>query len=123
MNFRVCSSKQAWRGSLGLKRQSKSASVGRSSRRELLEAPLGQARAAPVELVLQHGGEGVQEGLLGALGLHHAGAQGGGDARQAQLAQGAFDLLHVHGLISVVVVFGVLVVRGGCAAPRANSSA
>jgi hypothetical protein len=62
-----------------------------------LEAALGQARAAPVQLVLQHGGEGLQEGLLGGLGLHHAGGQGLGNARQAQLAQGAFDLDHVHG--------------------------
>ena len=86
----------------------------------MLEAPLGQARAAPVELVLQHRREGVQEGLLGALGLHDAGAQGGGDARQAQFAQGAFDLLHVHGLISVMVVFGVPV--SGCAAPLLDYS-
>jgi hypothetical protein len=37
MNFRVCNSKQALRGSLGLKRQSKSASVRRSARPERLK--------------------------------------------------------------------------------------
>ena len=62
-----------------------------------LEAALGQARATPVELVLEHGGEGLQKRLLGGLGLHHAGGQRLGDAREAQLAQGAFDLDHVHG--------------------------
>jgi len=54
---------------------------------------LDQARAAPVEFVLQHGSEGLQKGLLGGQGLHHAGGQGVGDARQAQLAQGPFDRL------------------------------
>ena len=61
-----------------------------------LEAALGQARAAPVQLVLEHGGEGLQKGLLGGLGLHHTGRQGLGNAGQAQLAQSAFDLDHVH---------------------------
>lgn len=48
---------------------------------------LGQARAAPVQLVLQHGGEGLKEGLLGGLGLHYAGRQRLGDAGEAQFAQ------------------------------------
>jgi hypothetical protein len=61
------------------------------------EAALGQARAPAVQLVLQHGGEGLQEGLLGSLSLHHAGGQGLGNAGQTQLAQRAFDLDHVHG--------------------------
>ena len=98
MNFRVCSSKQAWRGSLGLKRQSKSMQREPLVQAGLLVASLGQARAAPVEFVLQDQREGLQEGLLGGSGP--AGLrvlEGGGDARQAQLAQGAFDLIHVHG--------------------------
>jgi hypothetical protein len=35
----------------------------------------------------------IQEGLLGGLGLHHAGLQGLSHARQAQLRAGAFDLV------------------------------
>jgi len=62
-----------------------------------LEAALGQARAPAVQLVLEHGGEGLQKRLLGGLGLHHTGGQRLGNAREAQLAQRAFDLDQVHG--------------------------
>ena len=50
-------------------------------------ASLHQARAPAVELVLQQGGEGLQEGLLGRLGLHQPGGQYLGHAQEAQLAQ------------------------------------
>jgi hypothetical protein len=63
----------------------------------MLEAPLGQARSAPVEFVLQHRSEGLQERLLRGLCLHQPGVQRLGNARQAQLAQGALDLIHGHG--------------------------
>jgi hypothetical protein len=68
---------------------------------------------------LQHGREGLQEGFLGTLGLHQAGIQGIGNAGQAKLAQGAFDLDHGHVLNSVVEEG----FRVGGAAPRANNSA
>jgi hypothetical protein len=47
----------------------------------LLVAPFHQARAAPIQFVLQDQREGVEERLLVDLGLQHAGVEGGADTR------------------------------------------
>ncbi len=62
----------------------------------LLEPTVVEAGSPPVELVLQHGAQGHQERLLAALRLQHARGQSVGDAGEAQLAQGTFDLIEGH---------------------------
>ena len=88
-------------GNLGVEAPVKVSQAGAFIESGLFEPALCQTRTAPIEFVLQHGGKGVEEGLLGALGLHDTGVQGGGNAGQAQFAQGAFDLSEGHGNISV----------------------
>jgi hypothetical protein len=60
-------------GNLGVEAPIKVSQAGAFIEPGLFEPALCQTRTAPIEFVLQHGGKGVQERLLGALGLHDAG--------------------------------------------------
>ena len=57
-----------------------------------LHAPLEEPVLAPLQLVLHERGDEVERRPVVGLGLHDAGFEGGGHARDAQLAQGSGDL-------------------------------
>src|SRR3990172_343714 len=63
----------------------------------LLIAALDEARAAAVQFILQEKREGLDEGLVGALGLEDASVQRGAHAREAQLFEALFDFRHAYG--------------------------
>ncbi|CKV76445.1 Uncharacterised protein [Mycobacterium tuberculosis] len=60
---------------------------------------LDKAGLTTVQFVLQDQGEGLEEGLVGALRLQHARLQRVADARQAQLSQATFNFRHGHHVV------------------------